>query len=692
MKGLHEHISGLAHTNPARAALLVCDASGAVTEEISRAALLVRVEAAAAYLQGKGLHAGDRIALSFGTSADLLTLSWAAWSAGIVTVPLDTKRDTDELRAYKMQASNAKFLITQEEFPKIKDTPGKPSWMPDLSHEALILFTSGTTAHPKGARLTLQNLVVNAESIGKWLHITEDDRFLVELPLHHINSTTFCLASLIAGASIALPPQYSNSQFFGHASNSGATLVSVVPSIIFDQLAREKEFREVRSRLKLNRIQLGSAPVVVSDALEFIQKFSLPLYQGYGQTETALRVTGVPTDLSTKTYEELIAENSIGTPMEWARVEIASPTGDILGEGQEGEIVVKGPAVMRGYLSNEPAFRDGYFLTGDIGYWKEKNGRRFFFLKGRSKEIIIKGGINISPVAVENALKNINRDIDQVYVVGVPDERYGEEVGAAVVWRSGVDEPSSLRRLKLTLLAGHEKLSMHETPKYLKSIRAEELPVTSTGKVQRILLRKQLEGAFEPLYDLLKSPDFNFIVLTPQSPLAKESHALFNHCWQPLVQSERDYKKYLAEYLTLAAVSKDGALAGQISFLYADRKFTCLSICSAAFKPKPIPSAREAPSAEEVRQYLLAGHDSVMNFHHKLGADLVEVTPGGRPDDKSSLGYTMLLRYPPAENIELMGPVSNQLIQAVRILARDADAQVYAVSRPGGLAAYLAKR
>ncbi len=692
MKNLHEHISGLAQADPARAALLVCDASGTVTEEVSRAELLARVDAAAAYLQDKELRAGDRIALGFGTSADLLILSWAAWGMGVVTVPLDTKRDTDELRAYKMQASNAKLLIAQEGFSKTKDARDDPSWMPDLSHEALVLFTSGTTAHPKGARLTLQNLVTNAESIGEWLHITKDDRFLVELPLHHINSTTFCLASLIAGASIALPPQYSNSRFFEQAANSGATLTSVVPSIIFDQLAREGEFREVRDRLKLNRIQLGSAPVVVGDALAFMRKFSIPLYQGYGQTETALRVTGVPMDLPAKTYKELVAENSIGAPMRWAQVEVADPGGRILGEGQEGELIVKGPAIMQGYLGGEPAFRDGYFLTGDIGYWKETAGRRFFFLKGRSKEIIIKGGVNISPVAVENALKNVSGDIDQVYVVGVPDERYGEEVGAAIVWKAGVDEPSALRRLKLALLAGHEKLSAYEAPRYLKSIRAEELPMTSTGKVQRILLRKQLGDTFESLHDLLKSPDFNFEVLTPQSPLAETSHALYNNCWQPLIKNEREYKKYLGDYLTLAAVDKDGALAGQISFSYADGKFTCISICSAAFKPKPVPAVREEPRPEEVRQYLLAGHDPVMNFHRKLGAELVAVTPGGRPDDRSSLGYTMLLRYPPAGNIAFGGPASNQLIQAVRILADDVGAEVYAVSRPGGLAAYLAKR
>lgn len=687
---LIDHIVELARANPSQPALLTCDSAGTIEEEISRSALLTKVEEAAAYLQSKGLCAGDRVALEFGNCADLLILSWAAWSMGIVTVPLDTKRDTAELRAFKLRASGAKLVLKREEWPALP--MGNISWMPDLSHDALILFTSGTTAYPKGARLTLQNLVVNAEGIIEWLHIQEDDRFLVELPLHHINSTTFCLASLIAGASIAIPPVYSNSRFFEHATNSSSTLTSIVPSIVFDQLGRTKEFKAVQNRLKLSRIQLGSAPVAASAAAEFIRAYGIPLYQGYGQTETALRVTGVPMDMSAPVYEELVTENSIGTPMQWANVEITDASGHILGEGEEGELVVKGSAVMQGYIGGEKAFRDGYFLTGDIGYWKKKEGRRFFFLIGRSKEIVIKGGINISPIAVENALKKVSADIEQAYAVGVEDERYGEEVGAAIVWKNGAEPERAMRRLKIALLVGHEALSAYETPNHLITIRAEELPMTSTGKVQRSILKKTLGGTMDSLYELMYSTEFRFVVISPQSPFAMASHALHNHCWQPLTQNGREYKKYLGDYMTLGAIDKHNSLAGQISFLYADEKITCVSICSAMFKPKSVPEVTEMPDAEFVRNYVLGGNDPVMNFHQKLGAELIEVTPRGRPEDKSSLGYTMLLLYPSLDNPALEGLVSNQLIAAVRLLARDLGAKVFAVSRPGGLAAYLSKR
>src|SRR3989338_8201521 len=205
---LYEHIASFAKEYPARPALLSCDAEGNIVREISFKELAQEIESAANYLSGLGLQRGDRVALAFKNSPELLIISWAAWSTGIITIPLDTKRDTGEQHAYKIKLNGAKLVILQkgalkdedrghlrgvnaEEFSGFSvDSHVKISWESGLSHEALVLFTSGTTAHPKGAKLSLNNLIVNAESIREWLRITENDRFLVNLPLHHINSTT----------------------------------------------------------------------------------------------------------------------------------------------------------------------------------------------------------------------------------------------------------------------------------------------------------------------------------------------------------------------------------------------------------------------------------------------------------------------------------------------------------------------
>ena len=738
VKDLYAHIASLAKNQPEKLALVGTDEKGNPTEKITYKQLLEKIEAAAEELADMGLKKGDRIALAFRNSPALLIWSWAAWATGLVTVPMDTKRDTPELYEYKINLNKAKFLILErgiqvEKLPGVRmkvhtgfktGSEAKIQWEKDFTHQALVLFTSGTTGHPKGAMLSLKNLIVNAQGIQKWLRIGENDTFLVVLPLHHINSTTFCLSILLAGGTIAIPPSYSNSHFWQQVAKTGATISSVVQSIIFDQLKRDEEFAALKKSVKLQRVQIGSAPVLAQSVQEFKRKFGIPLYQGYGQTETALRVTGVPMDISEDLYEQLVEENSIGEPLEWADLQISDESGKFLGEGGEGELVVKGPAVMEGYLGLEPAFRDDYFLTGDIGYFKLIEGRKYLYLKGRKREIIIKGGINISPVAVENALKKISEEIDQAYAVPVVDERYGEEVGAVICWKKGIDEARAKRRLKSSLLLGTPYLSPYETPKYITSFESDALPMTSTGKVQRSVLKDKLPyEQFESIYGFFKTSNYRFTVLHRDSRWVSASYDLYAQCWGNLAPDRSIYEKDISKHLIILAADEKNQISGQIAIIrtslsekellakkYAEllspevfdregKALVCISICSADYKPKPVPSVTRIPSADEVREYLADGHDPVMKFHEKpkggltQGAKLVDVIPEGRPEDKSSLGYNMLLKYPPpGENVTTTtgAPISNQLIEVVLLIAHDIGIKdVYAYSRPGGLASYL---
>src|SRR3989344_4525548 len=231
IQNLHEHIVSLAQKDPKKMALVACDQEGTIVEEITYGELAKNIEAAASYLYSLGLKKGDRVALAFKNSPALLILSWAAWASGIVTVPMDTKRDTGEQYQYKLNLNKVRVLIAQGGV--LKDVEGKYlkgiqvvdfigfpekgstsiEWEAGLAHPALVLFTSGTTGHPKGAKLSLQNLIINADGIRQRVKISGDDTFLVNLPLHHINSTTFCLSTLLAGGTIAVPPNYSNSHF-----------------------------------------------------------------------------------------------------------------------------------------------------------------------------------------------------------------------------------------------------------------------------------------------------------------------------------------------------------------------------------------------------------------------------------------------------------------------------------------------
>ena len=743
VNSLRDHTFSLAEQTPKKIALINCDAEGKILEEITYSTLSTRIEEAAQYLSDLSLKKGDRVALAFRNSPELLILSWAAWSTGVVTVPMDVKRDTAEQYKYKINLNNAKLLIAQRgalngidgkflkgikiiEFSKFPKKVHKTiHWESGLSHLSLILFTSGTTAHPKGAKLSLKNLIVNAEGIQQWLAIGKEDVFLVNLPLHHINSTTFCLSTLLAGGTIAIPPSYSNSHFWQQIARTGATLTSIVQSILFDQLNREEEYAAARKGIKLNRIQIGSAPVIASTVQEFRKKFGIPLFQGYGQTETALRVTGVPMGLSEELYDQLVEENSIGTPMRWADVRVADESGKFLGEGEEGELIIKGEAVMEGYVGNEEAFRKGYFLTGDVGFFRVAEGKQFYFLKGRKREIIIKGGVNISPIAVENALKKISPDIEQVHVVAVPDERYGEESGAVISWKSYVDVAAAKRRLKLSLLCGTPHLSAYETPKYITSLAVSELPATSTGKVQRTILKTQLPyERFESIYGLFKTPQYRFTVLHRFSRWVSSSYELYNRCWEPLLAEKNMYEKDIPKQVIILAVDEAGRVAGQIALIRTDlseeellrvkydellspkvlsregKNIVCISICSADYKAKPVPKVSRAPSEETVLAYI--PQDPVFRFHQRpkagllTGAHLVGLIPNGRPEDKSALGYNMLLAYPEPKgdmHIHEDAPVSVRLIEAVLVLAHDAGIKgVYAFSRPGGLAIHIANK
>src|SRR3989338_5352113 len=277
IRSLKDHIFELAETQPSKPALLSCSQEGETEKTYTFLDLKNEIVSAGNWLQkGLGLVKGDVLALALPNSAELLLLSWSAWALGIVTVPLDMKRDTFKDYQYKLELSRARVLVTKEDmFPdaeretlektlkvaKVYDqqqtpgvqevrtsqTPGvQPEagleWESGVSHPALILFTSGTTALPKGVELSLENLLVNAEGIKEWFGIRTEDRFLVLLPLYHINSTTFSLATLLAGASIAAVPGYSNSKFWQQLVKTQATFTSIVPTICYDQLTRKEEF------------------------------------------------------------------------------------------------------------------------------------------------------------------------------------------------------------------------------------------------------------------------------------------------------------------------------------------------------------------------------------------------------------------------------------------------------------------
>ncbi len=504
-----------------RAAIIFRDLDREKRSVVTYGDLDRRTAALAGRLHGDyGIRPGDRVSLAMPNCPEILLITQALFRLGATAVPLDLRRDGRERKRYKLQDSRAKLLCVLPDHldsertiaPEVpvaatdsllageahRTTDLEPEWSGDPVAEqgtGIILYTSGTTGKPKGVLLRRQSIVSNADGIRRWLLFDENERLSLVLPLHHVNSTVFSIALFMVGGTLILNSRYSASNFWPVIAEEKATSGSIVPTIMRDLLADAAAFDAAGHDISaLKKIMIGSAPVPAGPAVRFYNRFGVRLIQGYGTTEVSLRVTGVPPDLPEDEYRETLLQNAAGVELENnnIRLEGDPPPGEL------GEILVRGPVVSGGYL-NQPAatdevFTEGWFHTGDIGYRRAIGGRDNYFVHSRKKEIVIKGGVNISPIAVENALVEAFPDLAAAYVTGLEDKRWGQDVCAALVFRNGmapeIQEEAAGRILSAGRAGKVANLSPYEAPCKTIPINPDRLPMTSTGKVQRSALRE----------------------------------------------------------------------------------------------------------------------------------------------------------------------------------------------------------
>ena len=465
------------------------------------------------------IQPGDCVSLALPNCAEIPLLTLALFRLGATSVPLDLAKDVPERKRYKIENSKSKLLVVlpehadseREHIPDIQiatttdllaanapDADLEPEWSGNATLEQdpnIVLYTSGTTGHPKGVLLTRQSITSNADGIIRWLDFDENERLNLVLPLHHINSTIFSITSFMVGGTLILNSRYSVSAFWRVIAQEQATSTSIVPTIMADLLSRKEE-ADAHDTSSLKKIMIGSAPVPAKVANQFVDHFGIRLVQGYGSTEVSLRVTGVPPTLPADQYRDILQQNSIGAELSNNNMCIEGDPP----EGEPGEILVRGPVVANGYLNQPEAtdevFKNGWFYSGDLGFYRDLYGHRFYFMHGRKKEIIIKGGVNISPIAVENALRDAFPEIAATYVVGIQHERWGEEVCAAVIFNSSaLDTKQAAENIVAVGQAGRiANLSTYEAPARVIAITPEDLPLTSTGKVQRGALREKIQS------------------------------------------------------------------------------------------------------------------------------------------------------------------------------------------------------
>ena len=452
----------------------------AQTGWVTRGELARRTKPAAGRLYGAGLRKGDRIILSAAASVDLVVAHVAALRLGLIVVPVNG--------AYQ-QAELAHIVGDAEPRAAVVDKPEWVRWLAELAPEmtvltprlelddddapsldqlssrdpALLGYTSGTTGVPKGAVLTHGNLLAGAESVRIAWRWEPEDRLVLALPLFHMHGLGVGLhGTLLTGASAVLLDGFSPDAVLNASAAHDATLFFGVPTM-YTRLAQSPRVGEL-SRLRL--CVAGSAPLSADLHRRLEEAAGVRVLERYGMTETIMLVSN-PHDAERRA-------GTVGFPLPGVELRLAPDS---------GEVLVRGPNVFAGYWrrpeATEEAFDDeGWFRTGDLGEFDEAGYLR---LRGRAKELVISGGLNVYPREVEDAIRT-HPDVDDVAITGTPDEEWGELVTAWVVAVSG-NAP------KLEDLRSHLDgvCADFKHPRLLHLV--DELPRNALGKVQKHLLR-----------------------------------------------------------------------------------------------------------------------------------------------------------------------------------------------------------
>jgi len=456
----------------------------------------------ARWLRSAGLERGDKVALYLHNGYQTALLFLGAMLGGYVVTPLNLLSQRSQL-AYVIGHCDCKVLFTSREY----ETPladalaevRRPVQVvvidpdaPDLFLEAklpaelpapirpadpaLLMYTSGTTGTPKGALLSHANLVAAARSVAEWHGLTPQDRCLSSLPLYHVNGQVIATVTpFVSGGSVIAPHRFHVSTWWETAEKYEATWINMVPTILAYLLNAAEPGRTYRfPRIRFGRS--ASAPLPPEQHRAFEQAFGIPVIEAMGMTETSSIVFCNPQDGAKRKY------GSPGIPCGVEARIVDTASGRELGANEPGEICLRGPTVMRSYYKSPEQTAKGFdaqgwLRTGDLGY---QDSEGYYFVTGRLKELIIKGGENIAPREIDEALLR-HPAVLEAASVGIPDPNYGQDIRACVVLKPGAR--ASVAELRAFCLT---ELGRYKTPREFRFVT--ELPKGPSGKVQRLKL------------------------------------------------------------------------------------------------------------------------------------------------------------------------------------------------------------
>jgi amino acid adenylation domain-containing protein len=455
-----------------------------------------------------GLECGDKIALLMDNGLFTAQLFLGAMYGGFVSVPLNVRAGVSQL-SYTLDHCDAKVVFVGSQYDtlikevlahvrrpvevipadldgdlEVGDTPLVADSLPSVSGEdaALLVYSSGTTGQPKGAVHTHGSLLAHGRNSARAHQLTAADRSLLVLPLYHVNAECVTLLpALTSGGSVVIPHGFAVSEFWDWLDDYRCTWSALVPTIISQLLDWKDPKAEDRAAAfqRIRFLRSSSAPLSPSLQREFVQKFKLPLLQAMGSTEAG-NVFSNPVPPGT---------NKVGSPgLLWGfEGKIVDRDGAALPDGQPGEVLLRGDGLMQGYYKDPAGTAaavdaEGWLHTGDLAH---RDGEGYFFVVGRSKELVIKCGMNIAPKQIDEILET-HPAVLEAAAVGVPDRYLGEDLVAFAVLRNGMccDEGELL-----TFCQGH--LGYFKTPTRIHFV--QDLPKGPSGKVQRLRLVEEAE-------------------------------------------------------------------------------------------------------------------------------------------------------------------------------------------------------
>ncbi len=503
-----------AHKTPAAPFLIFDDLHGSV-ETVSYSEFDARVNRCARVLGLLGISAGDTFNVHLSNRPEFLYLWFAAAKTGAVMMPTNVLSSVSELE-YLISHSNSRVIFTDSERlgamhevasgcdcvrstvlceASTDDRDGTlgtlmagqdaapPEHSPRGADRVGILYTSGTTARPKGVMVTNSNYLYAGETVARAIALTPADRQLVVLPLFHGNAQYYStMSALVAGASVALMPRFSASGYFAQAISHGCTVGSLFAAPVRMILAQEPQLQWSHNPL---RVVLFAQNITEQQLDEWQQRFDAPLLQLWGMTETM----GPP--LMNPIFEQR-NNMSMGRPVMGYEVKLVDSQGQEIPQGDIGQIIVRGipgETLMAGYLDNSGAsaqtLRDGWLWSGDNA---RRDTQGFFHFVDREKHMIKRSGENIATSEVEAVIAQ-HPDVFECAVIGVPDAMRDEAIKAVVVLKPEALEGDEITNDKAIIAWCAQHLASFRVPSLVEF--RTDLPRTSVGKIQKHLLQER---------------------------------------------------------------------------------------------------------------------------------------------------------------------------------------------------------